>query len=71
MIHSQILGTGAYAPKRVLTNKDLEALVETTDQWITARTGIKERRIAAEGEDTSDMAVIAARHALAMAGCRS
>ena len=70
LIHSQILGTGAYAPKRVLTNKDLESMVDTTDEWITARTGIKERRVAAEGEDTSDMAVVAARHALAMAGCR-
>ncbi len=70
LIHSQILGTGAYAPKRVLTNKDLESMVDTTDEWITARTGIRERRVAAEGEDTSDMAVVAARHALAMAGCR-
>ncbi len=70
MIYSQVLGTGAYAPKRVLTNKDLESMVDTTDEWITARTGIKERRVAAEGEVTSDMAVIAARHALAMAECR-
>ncbi|ACK51418.1 3-oxoacyl-(acyl-carrier-protein) synthase III [Methylocella silvestris BL2] len=71
MTHSQILGTGAYAPKRVLTNRDLEEMVATTDEWIASRTGIKERRIAAEGEDTSDMAVVAARHALAMAGCRA
>ncbi|PNG25357.1 beta-ketoacyl-ACP synthase III [Methylocella silvestris] len=71
MTHSQILGTGAYAPKRVLTNRDLEEMVATTDEWIVSRTGIKERRIAAEGEDTSDMAVVAARHALAMAGCRA
>ncbi|WP_395666710.1 beta-ketoacyl-ACP synthase III [Methylocella sp.] len=69
MTYSQILGTGAYAPKRVLTNRDLEALVATSDEWIVSRTGIRERRIAAEGEDTSDMAVVAARHALAMAGC--
>ncbi|MCI0599650.1 MAG: ketoacyl-ACP synthase III, partial [Beijerinckiaceae bacterium] len=68
MIYSQVLGTGAYAPKRVLTNQDLEQLVDTTDAWISERTGIKQRRIAAEGEVTSDMAVVAARHALAMAG---
>ncbi|VTZ52660.1 3-oxoacyl-(acyl-carrier-protein) synthase 3 [Methylocella tundrae] len=71
MTYSQILGTGAYAPKRILRNSDLEEMVATTDEWITSRTGIKERRIAAEGEDTSDMAVVAARHALAMAGCRA
>ena len=71
MLHSHLLGTGAYAPKRILTNQDLEKLVETTDAWIIERTGIKERRIAAEGEVTSDMAVIAARHALAMAGTRA
>ncbi len=71
MIRSQILGTGAYAPKRVLTNQDLEKLVDTTDAWITGRTGIKQRRIAAEGEVTSDMAVVAARHALAMAGMQA
>jgi 3-oxoacyl-[acyl-carrier-protein] synthase III len=67
LIYSRVLGTGAYAPKRILTNQDLEELVDTTDAWISERTGIKERRIAAEGEATSDMAVIAARHALAMA----
>ncbi len=68
MIASHILGTGSYAPKRILTNRDLETMVATSDAWITERTGIKERRIAAEGEVTSDMAVVAARHALAMAG---
>jgi 3-oxoacyl-[acyl-carrier-protein] synthase III len=67
LIYSRVLGTGAYAPKRILTNQDLEELVDTTDAWISERTGIKERRIAAEGEVTSDMAVIAATHALAMA----
>ncbi|HEY4846651.1 MAG TPA: 3-oxoacyl-ACP synthase, partial [Methylocella sp.] len=54
-----------------MTNQDLEKLVATTNAWIIARTGIKERRIAAEGEVTSDMAVVAARHALAMAGTRA
>lgn len=71
MIYAQVLGTGAYAPKRILTNHDLERLVDTTDAWISERTGIKERRIAAEGEVTSDMAVAAARRALEMAGTRA
>jgi 3-oxoacyl-[acyl-carrier-protein] synthase-3 len=71
LIASHILGTGSYAPKRILTNRDLETMVATSDAWITARTGIKERRIAAEGEVTSDMAVVAARHALAMAGTKA
>lgn len=67
MTQSQILGTGSYAPSRVLTNFDLEKLVKTSDSWIVTRTGIRERHIAAEGEATSDMAVEAARKALAMA----
>jgi 3-oxoacyl-[acyl-carrier-protein] synthase III len=71
LINAHVLGTGAYAPKRVLTNQDLAEMVDTTDAWITGRTGIKQRRIAAEGEVTSDMAVIAARHALAMAGTKA
>ncbi len=71
MINAHILGTGGYAPKRVMTNQDLAEMVDTSDEWITARTGIKQRRIAAEGEVTSDMAVIAARHALAMAGTKA
>ena len=60
MRRTAILGTGAYAPEKVLTNADLEKMVETSDAWITDRTGIKERRIAAPGELTSDMAVKAA-----------
>jgi 3-oxoacyl-[acyl-carrier-protein] synthase III len=67
---SAILGTGAYAPEKVLTNADLEAMVATSDAWITERTGIKERRIAAEGEVTSDMAVKASIRALEMARTR-
>ncbi|RLB58983.1 MAG: 3-oxoacyl-ACP synthase, partial [Deltaproteobacteria bacterium] len=47
---SRILGTGGYAPERVLTNQELERLVDTTDEWITTRTGIKRRHIAADGE---------------------
>jgi len=60
-----ILGTGAYAPARVLTNDELSHTVETSDEWIRTRTGIRERRIAAPGEHTSDMGVKAARAALA------
>ena len=68
MIRSRITGTGSYLPARVLTNKDLEDRVETTDEWIVSRTGIRERHIAAEGEFTSDLALHACRAALAAAG---
>jgi len=64
----KIAGTGSYVPERVLTNADLEKLVETTDEWIMSRTGIKERRIAAEGEATSDLATKAALRAMEAAG---
>ena len=67
MIYSRILGTGGYLPARVLTNADLEKMVDTNDQWIVERTGIRERHIAAEGEFTSDLATAAARAALAAA----
>ncbi len=63
-----IAGTGAYLPARVLTNAELETMVETSDEWIVSRTGVRERRIAAPGEATSDMAAAAAREALAEAG---
>ncbi|HEY5373858.1 MAG TPA: beta-ketoacyl-ACP synthase 3, partial [Polyangiaceae bacterium] len=65
---SRILGTGAYTPERVLTNKDLEKLVDTSDEWISERTGIKQRHIARDDETASDMALVAARRALEMAG---
>lgn len=68
--HCSIIGTGSYMPARVLTNHDLEKLVETSDEWITTRTGIKERRIAAPDETTSDMAAEAARRALHTAGVK-
>ena len=67
MTYSRILGTGGYLPARVLTNADLEKMVDTNDQWIVERTGIRERHIAAEGEFTSDLATAAARAALAAA----
>ncbi len=63
-----ITGTGSYVPERILTNADLEKLVETSDEWILARTGMRERRIAADDEYTSDMAIAAARNALVSGG---
>jgi len=63
-----ILGTGSYAPKRVLTNEDLSRMVDTSDEWIRARSGIRERRIAAADEATSDLAFHAAQRALKDAG---
>lgn len=68
MLRARITGTGSAVPDNVLTNLDLEKLVDTTDEWITSRTGIKERRIAASGEYTSTFAALAARRALDMAG---
>jgi len=63
-----ITGWGMYAPSRVMTNDDLTQLVDTTDEWIVSRTGIRERRIAADDETTTTLAVHAARDALAVAG---
>jgi 3-oxoacyl-[acyl-carrier-protein] synthase-3 len=65
---ASILGLGTYVPDRVLTNAELEVMVETTDEWIRSRTGITERRIAAEGQTTSDLAAEAAKRALVAAG---
>ncbi len=65
---TRISGTGSYVPAKVLTNVDLERLVDTSDAWIRERTGIKERRIAADDETTSDMALQASQKALAAAG---
>lgn len=68
MIYSRIAGTGRYLPERVLTNADLEKMVDTTDEWIRTRTGIERRHIAADSEATSDLAEPAARRAIAAAG---
>ncbi len=68
MIYSRISGTGSYLPERVLTNADMEKIVDTTDEWIVTRTGIKQRHIAAEGENTVDLAERAAQHAMEAAG---
>ena len=65
VIRSVVLGCGSYLPSRVLTNDELARKVDTSDEWITQRTGIRERRIAASGELTSDLALAAARAALA------
>ena len=65
---ARIVGTGHHRPERVMTNQDLEQLVETSDEWISQRTGIESRRIAAEGEGVPEMATAAARAALADAG---
>jgi len=68
MIKSVITGWGSYLPEKVLTNEDLEKLVETSDEWITKRTGIKERRIADDSETTSDLCTKAAEKAIAKSG---
>jgi 3-oxoacyl-[acyl-carrier-protein] synthase III len=68
MSYSRIIGTGGYLPDQVLTNRDLESRVETSDEWIVSRTGIRERHIAAEGQFTSDLALEACRRALEAAG---
>ena len=64
MTRSRIIGVGAYAPKRILTNADLEKLIETNDEWIVQRSGIRQRHIVEEGEATSDLALRAAQQAL-------
>ena len=68
MTHSAIAGTGGYLPERVMNNTEFEKIVDTSDEWIRERSGIKRRQIAAEGETTSDMALEAARMAIEAAG---
>ena len=67
-IYSRIIGTGSYLPAKVLTNADLAGTVDTSDEWILQRTGIRERHIAADNEKASDLALQASRRALEMAG---
>ena len=69
-MHSKIIGTGGYLPKKILTNKDLEAIVDTTDEWILERTGIKQRHIAEENETTSSMATQASIDAIESSGIK-
>ncbi len=68
MIYSKIIGTGSYLPDKVLTNFDLEKIVDTSDEWIVSRSGIRERHIAAEGQMTSDLALQASLKAIEAAG---
>ncbi len=71
ILRAVIAGCGSYLPAKIMTNAELEKTVDTTDEWIVQRTGIRERRIAANGETTADMAIAAARAALVSSGCRS
>ena len=71
MHQSFVRGTGSFVPDRVLTNTELEGMVETTDEWIVQRTGIRERRIVAEGESCSDLAARASQRALEASGLRA
>ena len=64
MIRARITGTGSYVPEKVLTNLDIEKFLDTNEEWIRTRTGIRERHIAAEGENTSDLATNAAQRAM-------
>ena len=68
MIYSKIIGTGSYLPEKILNNRDLEKMFETTDDWITTRTGIKERHIVSAHQYTSDLAVEAAKKAIEASG---
>lgn len=68
MVHSRIAGTGSYLPQKVITNHDLEKMVDTSDQWITERTGIKKRHVAADDETSCDLAFHAVNNAMEMAG---
>ncbi len=70
-IYSRIIGTGSYLPEKVVTNADLEMMVETSDEWIRDRTGIRQRHVAAAGETTGDLALYAATHALDAAGVKA
>ena len=68
MIYSKIIGTGSYLPEKILSNHDLEKMFETTDEWITSRTGIKERHIVSAHQYTSDLAVEASKRAIEASG---
>lgn len=68
MIYAKIIGTGSYLPERVVTNQDLEKIVDTNDEWIVSRTGIRERHYAADDQNASDLALIACQRAMQAAG---
>ena len=67
---AKIISSGSYLPKKILTNKDLESMVDTSDQWITERTGIKERRVSSKEETSVDMAFHASKDALSKSGIK-
>jgi 3-oxoacyl-[acyl-carrier-protein] synthase III len=67
-MYARIAGTGSYLPEKILTNADLEKIVDTTDEWIRTRTGIEQRHVVVDGETTADLAEQAARRAMADAG---
>ena len=67
-MYSRIIGTGGYLPEKILTNHDLAQMVDTSDEWVFSRTGIRERHIVAENQTTSDLAFQAAQRAIEMAG---
>jgi 3-oxoacyl-[acyl-carrier-protein] synthase-3 len=67
-IHSRVVGTGSYLPQKVLTNRELERLVDTTDEWVLTRTGIRQRHVAADDQNASDLALAASRKAIEAAG---
>ena len=71
MLYSRIAGTGSYLPERIVTNRELEGRIDTTDEWIVSRTGIEARHVAADGEMTSDLALHAARRAMRAAGVKA
>ena len=68
MTYSRIAGTGRYLPERIMTNFDLEKIVDTTDEWIRTRTGVERRHVCAEDQTTSDMCIEAAKNAIEDAG---
>ncbi len=70
-LRSHIISSGSYLPEKIMTNRDLEKLVDTSDEWIFKRSGIKERRIAAEGQSTSDLAIEAAKKAMEAGGIKA
>ena len=71
MIYSRIAGTGSYLPEKVVTNADIEKLVDTTDEWIAARTGIRQRHVVVDGQTTCDLAFGAATAAIEAAGIKA
>ena len=68
MTYARITGTGSYLPEKIVSNKDLEKTMDTSDEWIRERTGIKRRHIAAEGESSADMGLVAAQRAIEASG---